>query len=42
MTTRLAWKDTLFLPFNKGRNGGKGNPDNPVSGWKTAYLWEEV
>ena len=42
MTTRLAGKDTLFLPFNKGRNGGKGNPDNPVSGWKTAYLWEEV
>ena len=42
MTTRLAGKDTVFLPFNKGRNGGKGNPDNPVSGWKTAYLWEEV
>jgi type I restriction enzyme R subunit len=42
MTTRLAGKDTVFLPFNKGRSGGKGNPDNPVSGWKTAYLWEEV
>ena len=42
MTTRLAGKDTHFLPFNKGRNGGKGNPDNPASGWKTAYLWEEV
>jgi len=42
MTTRMAGKDTHFLPFNKGRNGGKGNPDNPASGWKTAYLWEEV
>lgn len=42
MATRLAGKDTFFLPFNKGRDGGKGNPDNPVSGWKTAYLWEEV
>lgn len=42
MTTRLAGKDTFFLPFNKGRDGGKGNPDNSVSGWKTAYLWEEV
>lgn len=42
MTTKLAGKSTFFLPFNKGRNGGKGNPDNPVSGWKTAYLWEEM
>ncbi len=42
MTTKLAGKDTVFLPFNKGRDGGRGNPDNPVSGWKTAYLWEEV
>ncbi len=42
MTTRLAEKATFFLPFNKGRDGGKGNPDNLVSGWKTAYLWEEV
>lgn len=42
MTTKLNGKSTFFLPFNKGRDGGKGNPDNPVSGWKTAYLWEEV
>ena len=41
MTTRLAGKSTFFLPFNKGRQGGKGNPDNP-NGFKTAYLWEEV
>ncbi|ANX01641.1 restriction endonuclease subunit R [Thermoclostridium stercorarium subsp. leptospartum DSM 9219] len=41
MTTRLAGNNTTFLPFNKGCNGGKGNPDNP-NGFKTAYLWEEI
>jgi type I restriction enzyme R subunit len=41
MTTRVAGRNTHFLPFNKGRAGGAGNPDNP-GGWKTAYLWEEV
>lgn len=41
MTTRLAGKDTFFLPFNKGFENGAGNPVNP-SGFKSAYLWEEV
>lgn len=41
MTTRLLGTHTYFLPFNKGRDNGKGNPDNP-NGYKTAYLWEEV
>ena len=41
MTTRLAGKKTLFLPFNKGNNLGKGNPINE-NGHKSAYLWEEV
>ena len=41
MTTRLARERTFFLPFNKGRDVGAGNPDNP-DGYKTAYLWEEV
>jgi type I restriction enzyme R subunit len=41
MTTRLAGKETVFLPFNRGCSGGKGNPPHP-SGYKTAYLWEEV
>ena len=46
MTTQLAGKDTLFLPFNQGgsgagRDGGRGNPANP-NGYPTAYLWEEV
>jgi type I restriction enzyme R subunit len=41
MTTRLAGKGTRFLPFNKGRGNGAGNPDNP-NGYRTAYLWEQV
>jgi type I restriction enzyme R subunit len=41
MATRLAGKTTHFLPFNKGNNYGAGNPENPT-GYKTAYLWEEV
>lgn len=41
MCTKLAGKDSFFLPFNKGNNHGKGNPVNPF-GHKSAYLWEEV
>jgi type I restriction enzyme R subunit len=41
MTTRLKGAKTRFLPFNKGRDGGAGNPPNP-KGHTTAYLWEEV
>ena len=41
MTTRLDGPATRFLPFNKGDDGGKGNPPNP-HGHRTAYLWEEV
>ena len=46
MTTKLAGKNTFFLPFNQGSNGagkdgGKGNPANP-DGYPTAYLWERV
>jgi len=41
MTTKLAGKNTFFLPFNKGYNHGQGNPPNPT-GHKTAYLWEDV
>lgn len=41
MATKLAGKETIFLPFNKGNDGGKGNPPNP-KGHPTAYLWEEV
>jgi len=41
MTTRLLGTSTYFLPFNKGCDGGAGNPVNP-NGYKTAYLWEEI
>lgn len=46
MATKLAGKETLFLPFNQGSNGagndgGKGNPAN-LDGYPTAYLWEQV
>lgn len=41
MTTRLSGSGTIFLPFNKGNNGGAGNPPNP-NGFATAYLWEEI
>jgi len=41
MTTRLSGRATRFLPFNMGSGTGAGNPENP-SGYKTAYLWEEV
>jgi type I restriction enzyme, R subunit len=41
MTTKLAGKETGFLPFNRGQNLGKGNPPNP-DGHKTSYLWERV
>lgn len=41
MTTRLAGEKTKFLPFNKGRDLGAGNPPNP-SGYPVSYLWEEV
>jgi type I restriction enzyme R subunit len=43
MATRLAGSSTYFLPFNRGMNGGAGNPpDHDGRNYKTAYLWEEV
>lgn len=41
MCTKLCGKYSWFLPFNKGVNGGAGNPINP-NGVKTAYLWEDI
>ena len=40
MTTRLDGLDTVFLPFNQGRDGGAGNPAK--AGFATDYLWQEV
>jgi type I restriction enzyme R subunit len=43
MTTRLAGTATHFLPFNKGKDGGAGNPpDSQGRNYRTAYLWEEA
>lgn len=43
MATRLAGSSTYFLPFNRGVDGGAGNPpDREGRNYKTAYLWEEV
>ncbi len=43
MTTRLAGGATHFLPFNRGHDGGAGNPPDPAGrSYRTAYLWEEV
>ena len=41
MCTWLSGKSSWFLPFNKGVNGGAGNPINP-HGVRTAYLWENI
>lgn len=41
LTTRLAGKATRFIPFNRGHDGGAGNPPNP-NGHRTSYLWEAV
>lgn len=41
MTTKLNDKNTYFLPFNKGDNGGAGNP-TVKDKLKTHYIWEEV
>lgn len=41
MCTWLCGKNSWFLPFNKGVNGGAGNPVNP-NGVRTSYLWEDI
>ncbi|MEQ7869864.1 DEAD/DEAH box helicase family protein [Chromohalobacter salexigens] len=44
MTTRLAGKETFFLPFNRGtEDGGAGNPlPEDECRYATDYLWREV
>jgi type I restriction enzyme, R subunit len=44
MTTKLAGKDTFFLPFNQGTtDGGAGNPPAPDENhYATSYLWEKL
>lgn len=40
MTTRLQNGKTRFLPFNRGRDGGAGNPDVPGE-FRIAYLYSD-
>ncbi|MFQ5744171.1 MAG: type I restriction endonuclease subunit R, partial [Acidobacteriota bacterium] len=44
VTTKLAGPKTRFLPFNRGRFGGAGNPPVPPTqgGYPTDYLWERI
>ena len=44
VTTHLAGPKTRFLPFNRGKFGGAGNPPVPPTraGYATDYLWEET
>ena len=44
VTTHLAGRKTRFLPFNRGRFGGAGNPPVPPTraGYPTSYLWDET
>ena len=39
--TELAGLKSVFLPFDKGQDGGAGNPPNP-QGLRTDYLWQET
>lgn len=41
MCTELKGAESWFLPFNRGVNGGAGNPVIPRK-TMTSYLWEEV
>lgn len=41
MTTQLNRDKTFFLPFNRGNNGGKGNPI-VYNDYRTSYLWNDI
>lgn len=41
MTTRLNNGKTRFLPFNRGQNGGAGNPDI-ADDFRIAYLYKDL
>lgn len=42
----LMGANTKFMPFNKGNNGGKGNPDvedrPELMGFRTHYMFDEI
>ena len=41
MATRLNNGKTFFLPFNRGRDGGAGNPDVDCE-FRVAYLYKDL
>lgn len=41
MTTKLQNGKTRFLPFNRGNNGGAGNPDIQEE-FRVAYLYKDI
>jgi type I restriction enzyme R subunit len=44
VATELAGQSTRFLPFNRGKFGGAGNPPVPPTSrtYPTSYLWDQV
>jgi type I restriction enzyme R subunit len=42
MTTKLAGKETVFLPFNRGDHGHAGNPPSLHDDSPTSYLWRQI
>ena len=40
-STKLKGDDTIFMPYNKGVNMHKGNPD-VEDDFKTSYMWNEI
>ena len=42
MSTKLAGKETFFLPFNKGDQGRAGNAARADGEYPVAYFWEEI
>lgn len=40
--TKLQGESSFFNPFNIGRDFGKGNPHNEVSGIPVSYMWENI
>ena len=42
-TTKLDSSGTKFFPFNKGNNGGAGNPAmKGFATYRSSYFWEEI
>lgn len=42
MASELAGDNTVFLPFNRGRDGHAGNPPRSDGEYPVAYFWEDI